>query len=94
MTVTEEFKNSFYDGIFANMFATLTGGLFLTGFAVYLGMNEFMIGILGPIAFMVTIFQLPTSYLLAEEQSLGSASGVLGSHDKQERTTISERHSN
>jgi MFS family permease len=31
---------------------------------VYLGMNEFMIGILGAIPFMVTIFQLPTSYLL------------------------------
>ena len=61
---TKDFRNSFYDGMFAHMFATLTGGLFLTGFAVYLGMNEFMIGILGAIPFTVTIFQLPTSYLL------------------------------
>jgi MFS family permease len=64
---TKDFRNSFYDGMFANMFATLTGGLFLTGFAVYLGMNEFMIGILGAIPFMVTIFQLPTSYLLHKD---------------------------
>lgn len=58
---TKDFRNSFYDGMFSSMFATLTGGLFLTGFAVCLGMNEFMIGILGAIPFMVTIFQLPTS---------------------------------
>ncbi len=64
MTVTKEFKNSFYDGVFANMFATLTGGVFLTGFALYLGMNEFTIGLLGSIPFMVTVFQLPTSYFI------------------------------
>ena len=40
-------KYSIYDGTLANMFATLTGGVFLTGFALYLGMNEFMIGLLG-----------------------------------------------
>jgi len=33
---------SICDGIFANMFATLTGGVFLTGFAIQLGMDEFM----------------------------------------------------
>jgi MFS family permease len=64
MTVTEEFKNLFYDGIFANMFATLTGGVFLTGFALHLGMNEFTIGLLASIPFMVTAFQLPTSYFV------------------------------
>ena len=64
MTITKEFKNSFYDGVFANMFATLTGGVFLTGFALYLGMNEFTIGLLGSIPFMVTVFQLPTSYFI------------------------------
>jgi hypothetical protein len=34
---------SICDGIFANMFATLTGGVFLTGFAIQLGMDEFML---------------------------------------------------
>jgi len=55
-------KNSIYDGMFANMFATLTGGMFLTGFALYLEMNEFMIGLLASMPFVVTVFQLPASY--------------------------------
>jgi MFS family permease len=57
-----DLKNSIYDGMLANMFATLTGGMFLTGFALYLGMNEFMIGLLASMPFMVTVFQLPASY--------------------------------
>ena len=34
-------KNAIYDGIFANMFATLTGGVFLTGFALHLQWIQF-----------------------------------------------------
>jgi len=49
--------------MFANIFATLTGGVFLTGFALYLGMNEFMIGVVAPMPFIVTVFQVPASYL-------------------------------
>jgi len=60
-----DLKNSIYDGMFTNMFATLTGGVFLTGFALYLGMNELMIGLLASMPFIVTVFQLPTSYLIA-----------------------------
>ena len=56
-----DLKNSIYDGMFANMFATLTGGMFLTGFALYLGMNEFMIGLLASMPFIVTVFQLPAA---------------------------------
>jgi len=58
----KDLKYSIYDGIFANMFATLTGGVFLTGFAIQLGMDEFMIGLLGSMPFLVTVFQMPTSY--------------------------------
>lgn len=61
-----DLKNSIYDGIFANMFATLTGGVFLTGFALYVGMDEFMIGLLASMPFLATIFQLPTSYLISK----------------------------
>jgi MFS family permease len=60
----EDLKNSIYDGIFANMFATLTGGVFLTGFALYLGMDDFMIGVLASMPFVATLFQLPASYLI------------------------------
>lgn len=58
----KDLRNSIYDGMFANAFATLTGGVFLTGFALYLGLNEFMIGLLAAMPFLVTVFQLPTSY--------------------------------
>lgn len=57
-------RNSNYDVIFANMFATLTGGLFLTGFAIQLGMNEFMIRLTGAMPFITTLFQLPASYFV------------------------------
>jgi hypothetical protein len=61
--LTDDLKNSVYDGMFANAFATLTGGVFLTGFALYLGMNDFMIGLVAAMPFMVTVFQLPAAYL-------------------------------
>jgi MFS family permease len=60
----EDIRSSFYDGMFSNMFATLTGGVFLTGFALYLGMNEFVIGLVASMPFLVTVFQLPASYLV------------------------------
>jgi MFS family permease len=63
-SIKRDLTHSFYDGIFANMFATLTGGVFLTGFALFLGMNDFMIGLLAALPFLVTIFQLPASYLI------------------------------
>jgi MFS family permease len=61
-----DLKYSIYDGIFANIFATLTGGVFLTGFALYLGMNELMIGLVASMPFIVTVFQLPASYLISK----------------------------
>ncbi len=63
---TADLKYSIYDGIFANIFATLTGGVFLTGFALYLGMNELMIGLVASMPFIVTVFQLPASYLISK----------------------------
>ena len=57
-------KNSFGDGIFATVFATLTSGVFLTGFAMYLGMNEFAIGLMAAIPYAATLFQLPVSIMV------------------------------
>ena len=57
-------KYSLLDGLFANMFATLTAGLFLTSLAIYLGLSDLLIGLLGAMPFIVTAFQLPTSMLL------------------------------
>lgn len=54
-------RNSFGDGIFATMFATLTGGVFLTGLALHMGMSEAAIGLLGAMPYAATLFQLPAS---------------------------------
>jgi len=62
LQLTDDLRNSIYDGMFANAFATLTGGVFITGFALYLGMNNFMIGVVASMPFIVTVFQVPTSY--------------------------------
>jgi hypothetical protein len=58
-------KNSFGDGIFATVFATLTSGVFLTGFAIYLGMDEFSIGLMAAIPYAATLFQLPASIMIS-----------------------------
>jgi MFS family permease len=59
-------RNALWDGVFAHMFATLTGGVFLTGFALHLGMREFEIGLLASMPFIVTIFQLPISFFISK----------------------------
>jgi Na+/melibiose symporter-like transporter len=66
-SLNKDLKYSIYDGIFANMFATLTGGVFLTGFAIHLGMDEFMIGLLGSMPFLATVFQMPASYWIEKK---------------------------
>ena len=53
----DDFRNSYYDGMLANVFATLTGGAFLTGFALHVGMNELLIGIIGAMPFIVTVLE-------------------------------------
>ncbi len=68
MSEKADLRNSIYDGMFANIFATLTGGVFLTGFALYLGMNELMIGLLASMPFMATVFQIPASYLIGKRK--------------------------
>ena len=54
-------KNAYIDGVFATIFGTLTGGVFLTGFAIYLGMTEFQIGLLAAMPYAATLFQPPAS---------------------------------
>ncbi|HSE84205.1 MAG TPA: MFS transporter, partial [Thermodesulfobacteriota bacterium] len=55
---------SIHDGFFASIFATLTGGVFLTGFALSLGGNEFHIGVLAAIPLVANLFQFVGSYLV------------------------------
>jgi MFS family permease len=62
----QNLRNSIYDGMCASVFATLTAGVFLTGFALHLGMDEFSIGLLAAMPYAATLFQLQGSYLIAK----------------------------
>ncbi|MDA8142307.1 MAG: MFS transporter [Desulfobacteraceae bacterium] len=63
----DDYRYSFFDGMCANVYANLTGGAFLTGFALSLGMNDLMIGVLLAIPFIVTLFQIPGSYFICRK---------------------------
>ncbi len=76
-----DYRNSFFDGMCANIFSTLTGGVFLTGFALHLGMREWMIGIMVAIPYMVTLFQLPGSHLVSrrgDRKSIAARFAIIG----------------
>ncbi|MFB0509862.1 MAG: MFS transporter, partial [bacterium] len=47
---------SVIEGSFAQIHINLTGGMFLTGFALYLGANVFQIGLLAAIPALLTSF--------------------------------------
>ena len=53
-----------YDGITAQIMATLTGGAFLVAFALLLGASHFTIGLIGALQPLTQILQLPTIYLV------------------------------
>jgi MFS family permease len=65
---TEEINRSLTlsikDGFFASIYATLTGGVFLTGFALSIGANELHIGIIAAIPLLGNLFQFIGAYLV------------------------------
>ncbi len=52
------------EGPYASVMGNFTGGVFLTGFALALGANDFQIGLLGAIPALVNLAQMPTSYFV------------------------------
>uniref|UniRef100_A0A7C4YIW8 MFS transporter n=1 Tax=candidate division WOR-3 bacterium TaxID=2052148 RepID=A0A7C4YIW8_UNCW3 len=48
-SLDKSLKISIWEGIFAQFHITLTGGMFLTSFALFLGLNDFQLGILSAI---------------------------------------------
>lgn len=52
------------EGALANVFTVLTGGAFLTGLALWLGANDFQIGLLAAIPFLAQVAQLLSAYLV------------------------------
>ena len=55
---------SVVEGSFATLYATLAGGMFLTGLALFLGANSFQISLLAAIPALVTGFGFLSGYLV------------------------------
>ncbi|MBD3164787.1 MFS transporter [Candidatus Woesearchaeota archaeon] len=53
-----------WDGIASQTMATLTGGVFLVAFALYLGASNMMIGLLAALPPLMQLLQLPSAYLV------------------------------
>ena len=67
--VKRNLRLSLFDGAFAQVYANLTGTIFLPAFALLLGANSFEIGLLAAIPFLATITQLYGSVLVEHSQS-------------------------
>jgi MFS family permease len=52
------------EGAFANVFVILTGGVFLTGLALFSGANDVTIGLLAAIPFLAQVAQLLSAFLI------------------------------
>lgn len=57
-----------WDGVFARLMDTTTGGVFLAGLGLFLGADNFMIGLLASLPFFAQVAQLPTVKLLLRFQ--------------------------
>jgi MFS family permease len=55
-------RHTTLEGTYAVVHITLTGGAFLTGFALLLGANDFILGLLAAIPFIAQIAQLAAAY--------------------------------
>ena len=62
-------KYSIIEGIFATVFIALSTGAFLIGYALMLGANEFVIGLIGAIPFVSQTMQILGTYLLKRYES-------------------------
>lgn len=56
--------DSIFDGVFANIFGTLTGGIFLISFALYIGANELEIGLIASLPLLANSAQPFSSYII------------------------------
>lgn len=61
---------SIIEGAFATVHIGLTGGAFLTGYALMLGAGDVSLGVLAAIPFATQVFQLASAYLTARTGKL------------------------
>jgi MFS family permease len=69
-----------WEGAFANVFITYTGGAFITGLALMMGANDFWIGFLAAVPFISQVAQLASAYTVAgfrnRKESITILSGI------------------
>ncbi|MGE0820568.1 MAG: MFS transporter [Candidatus Binatia bacterium] len=63
-TVRKALTLSIWDGVFANVYANLTGGVFLVGYALALHASELQIGLLAAFPLVANVAQVFSTYLL------------------------------
>ena len=64
VTVRKALSLSIWDGIFANLYANLTGGVFLVGYALALKATEVQIGLLAAFPLIANVAQLFFTYVI------------------------------
>ena len=64
LEIMRALKYSNWDAVYATAFAILTGGAFLTGFALYLKANDFWMGIIFSVPMLAGLFQIVSSYFV------------------------------
>ncbi len=57
-SIRNDFKNAYWEGIFGSPIATISSGVLLTGYALYLGSNSLEISIIIALPFLTQIVQL------------------------------------
>ena len=57
---------SIVEGTYSTVMGSLTGGVFLTGFALSLGAGNFEIGLLAAIPALASFIQIPASYFVEQ----------------------------
>lgn len=62
--VRQALRRSIWDGVFANLYANLTGGVFLVGYALALKASEVQIGLVASFPLLANVVQPFSTYLL------------------------------
>ncbi len=73
MQVSRGLEISLFEGAYSTIMTTLTGGIFLTGMALYVGATNFQIALLSTLTTLATVVQLSGSFLI---ERLGNRLGL------------------
>jgi MFS family permease len=71
-------KASVAEGIFAELVMACAGGSAITGWALYLGCNTFVVGLLGALPFLAQLLQVPGAWLTSRFGSRRTAIWTVG----------------